>query len=161
MDDATAIVNELNRYAELVDAGRFGDVGRLMEHCTFSYGDEGDPGPSGAEAITQSYEATVIVYAGGTPRTRHLTCNPQITVNGDTATARSVYVVFQLAGSDGLQAIITGRYHDRLRRIDGRWRFTHRRFFVDLCGDLSGHLRAGLPADASTHEHDAGAGAGG
>ena len=43
--DATAIANELHRYAELIDAGRFTELGELMEHCTFSYGADGDPGP--------------------------------------------------------------------------------------------------------------------
>ncbi len=37
--DAAAIANELYRYAELIDAGRFTELGELMEHCTFSYGD--------------------------------------------------------------------------------------------------------------------------
>ena len=44
-DEATAITNELYRYAELVDAGRFDEVGELMEHCTFSYGDDADGPP--------------------------------------------------------------------------------------------------------------------
>ena len=35
--DAAAIANELYRYAELIDAGRFTELGELMEHCTFSY----------------------------------------------------------------------------------------------------------------------------
>ena len=44
-----------------------------------------------------------------------------------------------------MQAIISGRYHDTLRRIDGRWRFVERCFLVDLVGDLSCHLRFELP----------------
>ena len=40
-----------------------------------------------------------------------------------------------------MQPIISGRYHDTMKRIDGRWRFTERRFLVDLVGDLSRHLR--------------------
>ena len=139
--DATAISNELYRYAELVDAGDFHGVGEMMEHCAFSYGADASAGPSGGEAIADLYRATVIVYPDGTPRTRHVTSNPVIEVDGDAARVRSVFTVFQQAGDSPLQAIITGRYHDTLSRIDGRWRFTERRFFVDLAGDLSRHLR--------------------
>ena len=139
--DSTAISNELYRYAELIDAGRFTELGELMEHCTFRYGAQGDPGPSGAAAIAASYRDMVITYDDGTPRTRHLTTNPIIDVDGDAATVRSTYTVMQQAPGSPMQTIISGRYHDTMRRIDGRWRFTERRFLVDLVGDLSRHLR--------------------
>ena len=142
-DEANAITNELYRYAELVDAGRFDEVGELMEHCAFSYGDGAD-GPSGAQAIADMYRNAVITYDDGTPRTRHVTANPIIEIDGDTATVRSVYIVLQQAPDSPMQAIISGRYHDTLRRIDGRWRFVERRFLVDLVGDLSRHLRFDL-----------------
>jgi len=144
-DDATAIANELYRYAELVDAGRFSEVGELMEHCTFRYGEQSQPGPSGADAIAASYHDTVVTYADGTPRTRHVTANPIIELDGDTARVRSTYTVLQQAPDSPLQTIISGRYHDTLRRIDGRWRFVERCFLVDLVGDLSRHLRFELP----------------
>jgi hypothetical protein len=143
-DDTTSIANELYRYAELVDAGRFDEVGELMEHCTFSYGDDA-LGLSGAQAIAATYRDTVITYDDGTPRTRHITANPIIEIDGDTARVRSIYVVLQQAPDSPMQAIISGRYHDTLRRIGGRWRFVERCFLVDLVGDLSRHLRFDLP----------------
>lgn len=139
--DATAIANELYRYAELIDAGRFTELGELMEHCAFSYGERGDPGPSGAAAIAASYRDMVVTYDDGTPRTRHLTTNPIIDIDGDAATVRSTYTVMQQAPGSAMQTIISGRYHDTMKRIDGRWRFIERRFLVDLTGDLSRHLR--------------------
>ena len=144
-DDTTAIANELYRYAELVDAGRFGELGEFMEHCTLRYGEQGKPGPSGADAIAASYRDTVMTYADGTPRTRHVTANPIVDLDGDTATVRSVYTVLQQAPDSPLQTIISGRYYDTLRRINGRWRFVERCFMVDLVGDLSRHLRFDLP----------------
>ena len=150
-DEATAITNELYRYAELIDAGRFDEVGELMEHCTFSYGDDGG-GPSGAQAIAATYRNTVITYGDGTPRTRHITANPIIEIEGDTATVRSVYVVLQQAPDSPMQAIISGRYHDTLRRIDGRWRFVQRCFLVDLVGDLSRHLRLDLAQQSAPQQ---------
>ena len=147
-DDATAITNELFRYAELIDAGRFTELGELMEHCTFRYGERSVPGPSGAAAIAESYRSTVITYADGTPRTRHVTTNPIVEIDGGAvARVRSVYTVLQQAPDSPMQTIISGRYHDTLRRIDGRWRFTERCFLVDLVGDLSRHLRFELPSE--------------
>ena len=145
-DDVTEITNELFRYAELIDAGRFTEVGELMEHCTFHYGEHGAPGPAGAAAIAESYRSSVMIYADGTPRTRHLTTNPIVEVDGDVARVRSVYTVLQQVEGSPMQAIISGRYHDTLTRIDGRWRFIERTFLVDLVGDLSGHLRFELPS---------------
>ena len=46
-----------------------------------------------------------------------------------------------------MQTIISGRYHDTLKRIDGVWRFVERCFLVDLVGDLSRHLRFELTDD--------------
>jgi len=143
--DVTAITNELFRYAELIDAGRFTEIGELMEHCTFRYGTQGAPGPAGAAAIAESYRSSVTIYSDGTPRTRHLTTNPIVEIDGDVARVRSVYTVLQQVEGSPMQTTITGRYHDTLTRIDGRWRFTERTFLVDLVGDLSGHLRFELP----------------
>ena len=146
-DNTTEIANELFRYAELIDAGRFTELGELMEHCTFRYGEHGAPGPSGAAAIAESCLSTVITYADGTPRTRHVTTNPIIEIDGDVARVRSVYTVLQQASDLPMQTIISGRYHDTLRRIDGRWRFIERCFLVDLMGELSHHLRFELTAE--------------
>ena len=146
-DDATAIANELFLYAELIDAGQFAEVGELMEHCSFVYGPERTPGPSGCEAVADSYRSMVVTYSDGTPRTRHMTTNPIISIDGDTAEVRSAYTVMQQAGDTPLQAIVGGRYRDRLHRIDGRWRFVERHFLVDFVGDLSRHLRIDLPPD--------------
>ena len=145
--DATAIANELYRYAELIDAGRFTELGELMEHCTIRYGTHGAPGPTGASAIAESYRSTVVTYADGTPGTRHVTSNPIIEVDGDVARVRSVYTVLQQTPDSPMQTIISGRYHDTLRRIDGRWRFIERCFLVDLMGDLTRHLRFDLTAE--------------
>jgi uncharacterized protein (TIGR02246 family) len=59
-------------------------------------------------------------------RTKHLTLNSRIDVEGDTATASSDFVVLG-TGPSGPRVEGAGRYDDRLTREDGRWRFAERR----------------------------------
>jgi SnoaL-like domain len=68
-----------------------------------------------------------------------------IDVDGDDATARSSYVVFQAVDGFALQPIITGRYRDQFIRDGATWRFARRQFFVDHVGDLSHHLTYEVP----------------
>ncbi len=145
MADATEITNLLHTYAELIDAARFDDVGALMAHCTFFHAGDDTPLVRGAEAIADHYRSVNRVHADGTLRTKHVTTNPIIEIDGDTTAVRSMYTVFQQTETLPLQAIIAGRYHDRFERLERGWAFTERRFFVDLVGDLSQHLTFDLP----------------
>ena len=53
-------------------------------------------------------------------------CSPAaIEVDGDTATGRTQTQEI-LKGKDGSTRHIGGLYDDRLAKIDGQWRFTHR-----------------------------------
>ncbi len=140
MGDATEITNLLHTYAELMDAARFDDVGALMAHCTFFHADDDTAMVHGAEAIADHYRSVNLVHADGSLRTKHVTTNPIIDVEGDAAGVRSMYTVFQQTDTLPLQPIIAGRYHDRFARMNGSWVFTERRFYVDLVGDLSQHL---------------------
>lgn len=140
MGDATEIANLLYTYAELVDAARFDEVGRLMAHCTFFDADDDTPLVRGADAIADYYRSVNRVHDEGTLRTKHVTTNPIIEVDGDSAAVRSMYTVLQQTDTLALQPIISGRYRDRFDRLDGSWVFTERRFYVDLIGDLSQHL---------------------
>ncbi len=70
----------------------------------------------------------------------------EIDAAAGSAEARSHFTVHQQTEELRLQVIITGRYRDRIERVDGRWRFTSRCFFVDQIGDLSQHLLFDLAA---------------
>jgi ketosteroid isomerase-like protein len=134
-----AIENLIATYAELVDGGDFAGLGTLLADATFT----GSGAPvSGATAIEQMFRDMLIVYDDGTPRTKHVTTNLIIDTDehAGTATARSYITVFQARPGLALQAIMSGRYHDRFARRDGHWRFTERQIKIDLTGDLSGHL---------------------
>ncbi len=135
-----AIRNLLARYCELIDAGELDALADLFADGVLR-DDAGNELGRGREGAALLYAGTRI-HGDGTPRTRHLTTNSIIDVDEDagTATARSVYVVFQATDTLPLQPIIAGRYRDRFALRDGQWSFAERVFAVDLVGDLSQHL---------------------
>ncbi len=141
MGDATrAIEDLLGEYCERMDLGDFGGVGELFRDGALA-DEHGTELARGADAVAAFYAAGTRLH-DGSPRTKHLVLNSILDVDeaAGAGTARSSYVVLQATPDLPLQPIITGRYHDRFTRAEGVWRFTERRFFVDLVGDLSQHL---------------------
>lgn len=149
MSDAhEAIRNLLGRYCELMDTGDFAGLAALFTKATLA-DEHGNVFATGADDMRTLWERQTILYdvdgrAGhdGKPRTRHVTANPVITIDGDSATCTSSYVVFQGTDTLPLQPVVTGRYADTFASDDtGRWHFTQRRYAIDHVGDLSHHLR--------------------
>jgi 3-phenylpropionate/cinnamic acid dioxygenase small subunit len=138
-----AVRNLLGRYCELMDAADWTALGELFAAAEL-VGPDGSVVATGSSGVTAMYERGTRLY-DGSPRTRHVTANPIVDIAGDTATARSAYVVFQAVDGFDLQPIITGRYRDTFAAADGTWRFARRQFFVDHVGDLSHHLTYGVP----------------
>jgi 3-phenylpropionate/cinnamic acid dioxygenase small subunit len=96
---------------------------------------------TGADEIQTRWQFQTILY-DGSPRTRHVTANPVIQVDGDTAHCSSSYIVFQGTDDLPLQPIVTGRYADTFACGANGWHFTQRRYAIDHVGDLSHHLRS-------------------
>jgi len=140
-DAGDAIRSLLGEYCERIDLGDFDGVGELFAHGALA-DEHGHELARGADAVAAFYAAGTRLQEGGTPRTKHLVANTVLDVDdpAGTATARSSYLVLQATDALALQPIITGRYRDAFERVDGTWRFTERRFLVDLVGDLSHHL---------------------
>ncbi|WP_396899165.1 nuclear transport factor 2 family protein [Mycolicibacterium sp.] len=142
--DKATVTELLYRYAELVDAGDFDGVGRLLARATF--GGTASPSTSGAEKIAKLFGMSTRRYPehGNTPRTRHLVLNPIVDVDGDRATARSTFVVVQSVPEGPvpvpLQPIVVGRYYDTFGRDADGWHFTERKVDVEMVGDISAHL---------------------
>ena len=143
MSSETAICNLLYRYAELMDQGRFEDIAtELFAHTSFIVGPEGTP-TLDSNAMLDIFRKTTIRYDGGSLQTKHVVTNPilEIDEEGGTAFCRSYYTVFQQTETLPLQPIVSGRYHDRFERVEGKWRFAERDYSkVDLIGDTSQHL---------------------
>ena len=63
------------------------------------------------------------------PQSRHIPTAFIIEGAGDDATMRSYVTV--VATGDGANIVFQGRYEDRLRRVDGKWRIAHRKIITD------------------------------
>jgi uncharacterized protein (TIGR02246 family) len=146
-ESATEVGNLIARYAEAMDAGDFDGVADLLADAAVGAG--GDEQPlTGRDAIRKLFASTARLYPNGTPCTKHVTTNLILEIDeaAGTATARSYWTVFQAVPDLPLQPILAGRYHDRFTRRDGTWRFTERRYLVDLIGDVSRHVLGDLPS---------------
>ncbi len=137
-DDRDAITDLIYRYAELVDAGDFDGVGKLLDRASF--GGPRTPAVTGARNIAALFAMTTRRFECGTPKTRHLVLNPIVVIEGDAATARSTFCVVQATDRIPLQPIVVGRYLDRFARDRHGWHFTERIADVEMVGEVSDHL---------------------
>jgi len=144
-EDKLAITELLYRYAELIDAGDFDAVGRLLARATFA--GTRSASTSSAEAIAKLFGVTTRRYPrhGNTPRTRHLVLNPIVEISSEisgarTAKSRSTFCVVQNTETVPLQPIVVGRYFDTFTCDDDGWYFTARQVDVEMIGDISAHL---------------------
>jgi 3-phenylpropionate/cinnamic acid dioxygenase small subunit len=140
-EDKLAVTELLYRYAELIDAGDFDGVGRLLSRATFA--GTRSASTSGAEAIAKLFAMTTRRYPdhGNTPRTRHLVLNPIVEISAErTATARSTFCVIQHTETVPLQPIVVGRYFDAFSCENDGWYFTERKVEIQMMGDVSAHL---------------------
>ena len=145
MADRDKILDLIYRYAELIDAGDFDGVGKLLDRATF--GGPRTPTVTGARNIAAVFAMTTRRFDDGTPRTRHLVLNPIVEVDGDTASARSTFCVVQATDRIALQPIVVGRYLDRFAcDAGGGWHFIERIADVEMTGDVSDHLLIDLGA---------------
>jgi 3-phenylpropionate/cinnamic acid dioxygenase small subunit len=139
--DKLEITELLYRYAELIDAGDFDGIGRLLARSTF--GGPASGSVSGADNIAKLFAMTTRRYPehGNTPRTRHLVLNPVVELSGDgTAATRSTFCVMQDTETVPIQPIVVGRYYDAFARDDQGWYFTERKVDIQMIGDVSAHL---------------------
>jgi 3-phenylpropionate/cinnamic acid dioxygenase small subunit len=142
MDTSTCITNLIYRYGALVDAGDYAGIGRLLADAVVTDA-SGRLELRGADAVRQLYERSTRLHPEtGTPRTKHIITNPIVEIDETAGCAHCVsqYVVYQQTDTLPLQAIVSGRYEHAFVRVDGAWRITSHRFFVDQVGDVSQHL---------------------
>ena len=112
--DERAIMRLLAEYCHLVDDARYDDLAELFTvDGHFSFGRLTATGRPDLRAWFERNQPPEL-------RGKHLTANTVIDVDGDDARAVSDFVFLGFA--DGrLAPLLTGRYRDELRRVDGRW----------------------------------------
>lgn len=120
MFDKDEIRELLARYCFALDADRFEEMAALFTpdgvwETAFGTG----KGRDGIVAQARS------IASGERPRRAHLTTNIVIDLDGDSATARSNWVVI-MNTPNGPAIGSGGAYADRLVKLDGRWFFKHR-----------------------------------
>jgi ketosteroid isomerase-like protein len=138
MSDEAAITALVHDYAARLDAGDLDGVAALFARAELRFV-RNDRVLQGATEARTLYDP-VILYDDGTPRTMHQISNLTVEVEGETARARSYFVVLQVTGQ-GLHPILAGEYRDRFAAAHGSWYFVERVFDPRLIGDLSRHMR--------------------
>jgi hypothetical protein len=135
MSAETEILGLINQYSFALDTADFEAFDRLFEHADWIA--EGQK--LGDDAL-----ANIKIYDDGTPKTRHVTSNVVLEIQGSEGKAKGqCYVtVFQQTDEFPLQPIFSGHYFDEFERVDGRWRFSRREIRHSLVGDLNAHLKS-------------------
>lgn len=142
MDHHRAIERLIYEYAEMIDAGNFAGVGKLLARCVVASPANRD-GITGADQVLKLFQQSTRLYPDtGTPKTKHVMTNLIVDISADglSAATRSQYTVLQGTAALPLQPIVAGRYHDEFRCESGRWSFARREILVDFVGDVSQHL---------------------
>ena len=131
---SASIMRLMHDYCTAIDHGDFTRFGLPMKGARWLV--EGEP-PSPGSATN------VIVYDDGSPRTKHVISNIDITLadSGSEATGHSYVQVYQKAPDRPLQVIFAGEYFDEFRCMGGERSFANRDIRYPLFGDLSGHLK--------------------
>jgi len=145
-DDRAAIAALVYAYAERLDAGDLDGVADLFAHATLR-SDRHDVVRRGRAAALALYREVVVLY-DGLPCTKHVITNLHIELAHDRrqATSLCAFTVLQARPELPLQAILAGRYCDRVV-ADGpaEWRFEDRLIRVDFAGELRWHNRRAVP----------------
>ena len=143
--DELAILQLVARYNHLTDFGADGWEQLFTDDGVFETGPTPANRLEGREQLAE-YAQTL---AAPPMQIRHATSNSIVEGDGDEATHTS-YLMVTLADGVPLAATM-GSYRDRLRRVDGEWRFAERRIeFSSITSRESlARRRAAQAAEAS------------
>jgi 3-phenylpropionate/cinnamic acid dioxygenase small subunit len=125
VEDHTAIARLLMEYGRTLDTRNFAAYSQLFATNGEWKGALGSfRGPA---AIQAAMEKIFTDAAADIPKGRnfHVMSNFDIDVQGDRATASSMFIFYKMEGSKP-EAAVAGRYEDILIREQGVWRFLQR-----------------------------------
>jgi ketosteroid isomerase-like protein len=115
------------RYAIFVDSSRFDDwINCFTPDGVFESPVMGTfKGHEELRRFTSQYQAS---WNGG--GVRHMMVNVSFDIAGETAKGTCALIYFKVHDGKS-EYLLTGGYHDTLRKENGEWRFTHRRVYID------------------------------
>jgi 3-phenylpropionate/cinnamic acid dioxygenase small subunit len=134
LEDQAAIHSTLYAYGSALD---YGDRGQFLDCFTANaayYVDMRISGPGamefhGHDQLTAYFDDHTHAPAAWH---KHITTNPTVSVEGDTATATSYFIRVDAASEPGSATVLaSGRYQDQLVRDEGRWRIRSRHCQVE------------------------------
>jgi uncharacterized protein (TIGR02246 family) len=125
LEDVEAIRRLMLEYRRCLDAKDIrGYAGLFAAEGKFVAGDMRATGPEQIFELVDGMRGTLLTDRGGDDV--HIVANPTIDVDGDRATADSMWI-YILRGEDDEPVLSKiGSYHDVFTREDGRWRFLRR-----------------------------------
>jgi uncharacterized protein (TIGR02246 family) len=121
-----------------VDYGRYLDAGDIDAYASL-FAEDGEVllGPlgraRGRAAIKQLMSRALAGPKGGS---YHIVSSPQVSLDGDRATATVMWSVIARAADGGAALTMVGHHADELRREPSGWRFVRRKGYVDLPSSL-------------------------
>jgi len=142
MSDKDEIMSLLNRYSHTVDGGDIEGFVALFEKGEWYV--EGSTPNRGSKEVFENVLSKVIIYEDGTPRTRHVNANIELSIDEKSGTAKGQRYVTVLQQTDSLplQAIFSGHYYDEFVKENGEWRFAKTVVHQPFVGDMSQHLKS-------------------
>jgi 3-phenylpropionate/cinnamic acid dioxygenase small subunit len=127
LEDKDAIRELLAEYCFRFDSGRFEE---WLDLFTSEGAFEVDGlGRFAGRAALHAFLSRVPL-TNGAPAMRHCVMNAIVSVDGDSASARSYVLVAR--GGERLDLGVAGRYEDRLARTPDGWRFAERKALLDF-----------------------------
>lgn len=128
-----------------LEEGDFGRVGAIMGEATFGADRIGRKAFRGSDEIRAQYERTNVVYPGIGRATKEIYHNVLVDIDVDTGTATSVtsYTVANQPPGEAFELLVSGKYEDEWRRVDGEWRWHDRYIVVQYKASLDQHMHPG------------------
>jgi uncharacterized protein (TIGR02246 family) len=125
LEDVEAIHRLMLEYRACLDAKDIrGYAALFAADGEFVAGDMRATGPQEIFELVDGMRGTLLTDRGGDDV--HIVANPTIDVDGDRATADSMWVYIVRGAGDVPVLSKIGSYHDELVREDGRWKFQRR-----------------------------------
>ena len=125
LEDVEAIRRLMLEYRACLDAKDIrGYAALFAADGEFVAGEMRATGPQEIFELVDGMRGTLLTDRGGDDV--HIVANPTIDIDGDRATAASMWI-YIVRGEDDVPVLSKiGSYHDELVREDGRWKFQRR-----------------------------------